>query len=360
MAKNIVLLKGDGIGPEIVNSSVKVLDEIAKKFGHEFNFIERLVGGIAYDKEGEPISDETLNICKNSDAIILGAVGGPKWDRDEVDPKKRPEQGLLKLRKELDLYANLRPATIFKALKDDSPLKDRIVEKGIDLVIVRELVGGIYFGERDAYEKDGIREAYDVEKYSEEEIKRIGKYAFETALKRRKKLTLVDKANVLDSSKLWRKVISEMAEDYKEVEVNFMYVDNCSMQLIANPSQFDVILTNNIFGDILSDETSMITGSLGMQPSASIGLSGVNMYEPIHGSAPDIAGLDIANPIGTILSCALMLEYSFDMKEEADEIRKAVEDVLDEGLRTRDIASSNEYIKCSEITEAIIEKIKTK
>lgn len=358
MSKNIVLLKGDGIGPEIVNSAVKVLDEIAKKYNHEFNFIERFVGGIAYDNEGEPISDETLEVCKDSDAIILGAVGGPKWDSDEVHPKKRPEQGLLKLRKELDLYANLRPATIYKALKDDSPLKYRIVEKGIDLIIVRELVGGIYFGERKTYEEDGVRTAYDIEKYNENEIKRIANYAFETAMRRRKKLTLVDKANVLDSSKLWRKVIGEISKDFPEVTVNYMYVDNCSMQLIANPSQFDVILTNNIFGDILSDETSMITGSLGMQPSASIGVSGVNMYEPIHGSAPDIAGEDIANPIGTILSAAMMLEYSFDMKEEAEEIRNAVEKVLDNNLRTKDISSGKDFVKCSEITEAIIEIIK--
>lgn len=358
MNKNIVLLKGDGIGPEIVNATVEVLNSIEEKYGHKFSYEGRRIGGDAYDNEGVPVTEETIEVCQKSDAVILGAVGGDKWDTDEVDPKLRPEQGLLKLRKELALYANLRPAVIYDALKEDSPLKARVIEDGVDLMIVRELIGGIYFGERKTYEEDGQLAAYDIEKYTEEEITRIGKMAFETAMGRRKKLTLVDKANVLDSSKLWRKIIGKMAEDYKEVEVNYMYVDNASMQLINWPGQFDVILTNNIFGDILSDEASMITGSLGMQPSASIGLKGVHMYEPIHGSAPDIAGKDLANPIGTILSAAMMLDYSFGMRKEAQEIKAAVNAVLEDGVRTKDIAGGDDYVSCSQIARLIAEKIK--
>lgn len=357
MDKKIVLLKGDGIGPEIVDASIKVLKAIEKKYKHKFNLVERLVGGASYDKDGTPLTDETIKTCKSADAVLLGAVGGPKWDGEDVKKELRPEQGLLKLRKELDLYANLRPAKIFESLKEDSPLKDSILEKGIDFVIVRELVGGIYFGDRKTYKENDLLTAYDVEKYNEKEIKRIGKMAFETARKRNKKLSLVDKANVLDSSKLWRKVIKDLAKDYEDVELNFLYVDNCAMQLIANPSQFDVILTNNIFGDILSDESSILTGSLGMQASASISSFGVNMYEPIHGSAPDIAGKNIANPIATILSLSMMLDYSFSLKDEAKDINEAVRKVLDQGYRTKDIANGKDFLTTDEITEKIIENI---
>lgn len=358
MTKNIVLLKGDGIGPEIVDGTIIVLDAISEKYDIEFQYDERRIGGDAYDEEGVPVSEETIEACKESDAVILGAVGGDKWDADDVDPSLRPEQGLLKLRKELQLYANLRPAVIYDALKEDSPLKESKIEEGVDLLIVRELIGGIYFGKKDTFiDEDGIETAYDVEQYNEKEIERIAKMAFESAMKRKKKVSLVDKANVLDSSKLWRKVVKRVSQDYPQVELNALYVDNASMQIINWPAQFDVILTNNIFGDILSDEASMITGSLGMQPSASIGELGVHMYEPIHGSAPDIAGQDIANPIGTILSGAMMLEYSFDMADAAQDIRDAVNAVLEDGARTKDIAGDKESIKCSEISELIAEKI---
>lgn len=357
MTKNIVLLKGDGIGPEIVDATLRVLDAVGEKFGYDFSYEERKIGGDAYDHEGLPVTDETIEACKKADAVILGAVGGDKWDTDEVDPKLRPEQGLLKLRKELQLYANLRPAVIYQALKEDSPLKERIISEGVDLLIVRELIGGVYFGERKTFEEDGIETAYDIEKYNANEIKRIAKMAFDSAMTRRKKLTLVDKANVLDTSKLWRKTVKEVAKAYPEVEVNFLYVDNAAMQLINWPAQFDVILTNNIFGDILSDEASMITGSLGMQPSASIGVEGVHMYEPIHGSAPDIAGQNIANPVGTILSGAMMLDYSFGLHEEAQAIRDAVNKVLEDGVRTKDISSTDEYVSCSEIADLIAKAI---
>ncbi len=356
MNKTIAVTKGDGIGVEIVDEALKVLNKVAEKYGHEFEYKYALIGGAAYDKYHTPLPEETLEICKASDAVFLGAVGGDKWDN--VEPDLRPEKGLLALRKGLSLYANLRPATIYEALKSASPLKDYIVEKGVDILVVRELIGGIYFGDRKTYVEDGVRTAYDVEKYNENEIKRISKMAFDSAMKRRKKVTLVDKANVLDSSKLWREVVKEMAKDYPEVELDFMYVDNASMQLVKNPSQFDVILTNNIFGDILSDESSQITGSIGMLPSASISEIGIHMYEPIHGSAPDIAGQDIANPLATILSVAMMLRYSFDLEEEAIAIEKAVEKVLEEGIRTIDIKEPNgKYVKCSEIGTAVAERI---
>lgn len=356
MNKIIAITKGDGIGPEIVNEAIKVLDKIGEKYNHNFEYKEALIGGAAYDKYNTPLPEETLDICEKSDAIFLGAVGGDKWDT--IDPKLRPEQGLLNLRKKFKLYANLRPATIYNALKTASPLKDNIVEKGVDILVVRELIGGIYFGDRKTYVEKGVKTAYDIEKYNENEIRRIAKMAFDSAMGRRKKVTLVDKANVLDSSKLWREVVKEVAKDYDKVELNFMYVDNASMQLIKNPSQFDVILTNNIFGDILSDESSQITGSIGMLPSASISEIGINMYEPIHGSAPDIAGQNIANPLATILSAAMMLRYSFNLEEEAANIENAVKKVLEDKIRTIDIKEPNgKYVSCSEIGDAVVARI---
>ena len=335
MNKNITLLKGDGIGPEIVNQAVKVLDAVAKKFGHKFNYTEVDIGGCSIDKYGVPITDEGMEKCKNADAVLLGAVGGPKWD--SVDPSIRPEKALLAVRRELGLFANLRPTRLFPQLADSSPLKQSIVGNGIDLMIVRELTGGIYFGKRYTEVVDGEKVATDYMTYSEHEIERIGRVAFESALKRNKKLASVDKANVLDSSRLWRAVMHRLAEEYPEVEYSDILVDNTAMQLIKNPTQFDVIVTENMFGDILSDEASMLTGSIGMMPSASLSSGTLGMYEPIHGSAPDIAGMDIANPIGTVMSAAMMLRYSFDMMAEADAIEAAVNKALDDGYRTPDI-----------------------
>lgn len=335
MDYNIAVIKGDGVGPEIVNEGIKVLNKIGEKYKHNFKLTEVLGGGEAIDKVGCPLPKETLDECKKSHAVLLGAVGGPKWDN--IEPAIRPEKGLLALRAGLNLFVNLRPANIHKSIKESSPLRSEIVEKGIDFVVVRELTGGIYFGERKTEIIDNVEVAYDIEKYDENEIRRIGKKAFETARIRNKKLTCVDKANVLDSSKLWRKIMNKLSEEYKDVELNFMYVDNAAMQLIKNPSQFDVIVTNNIFGDIISDEASIITGSIGMLPSASLRNDKFGMYEPIHGSAPDIAGQNIVNPIATILSVAMMLRYSFDLEKEAKEIENAVTKVLDKGYRTRDI-----------------------
>ena len=331
----IAVIKGDGVGPEIINEGIKVLNKIGEKYNHKFNLTEVLGGGAAIDKYGEPLPKETLKECKKSDAVLLGAVGGSKWDN--INPNIRPEKGLLALRSGLELFVNLRPATMHESIKEASPLRSDIVEKGVDFVVVRELTGGIYFGERKTEVIDNIEVAYDVEKYDENEIRRIGKKAFETARIRNKKLTCIDKANVLDSSKLWRKIIKELSKDYKDIELNFMYVDNAAMQLIKDPSQFDVIVTNNIFGDIISDEASMITGSIGMLPSASLREDKFGMYEPIHGSAPDIAGKDVVNPIATILSVAMMLRYSFDLEREAKKIEEAVTKVLNQGYRTSDI-----------------------
>ena len=331
----IAVIKGDGVGPEIINEGIKVLNKISEKYNHKFNLTEVLGGGAAIDKYGEPIPKETLKECKKSDAVLLGAVGGPKWDN--INPNIRPEKGLLALRSGLELFVNLRPAIMHESIKEASPLRSDIVEKGVDFVVVRELTGGIYFGERKTEVIDNIEVAYDVEKYDENEIRRIGKKAFETARIRNKKLTCIDKANVLDSSKLWRKIIKELSKDYEDIELNFMYVDNAAMQLIKDPSQFDVIVTNNIFGDIISDEASMITGSIGMLPSASLREDKFGMYEPIHGSAPDIAGKDVVNPIATILSVAMMLRYSFDLEREAKKIEEAVTKVLNKGYRTSDI-----------------------
>ena len=348
MEKNITLLKGDGIGPEIVDQAVKVLDAVAKKYGHVFNYTEVDIGGCSIDKYGVPITDEGMEKCKRADAVLLGAVGGPKWD--SVDPSIRPEKALLAVRRELGLFANLRPTRLFPQLADSSPLKQSIVGNGIDLMIVRELTGGIYFGKRYTEVVDGEKVATDYMTYSEHEIERIGRVAFESALKRNKKLSSVDKANVLDSSRLWRAVMHRLAQEYPAVEYSDILVDNTAMQLIKNPTQFDVIVTENMFGDILSDEASMLTGSIGMMPSASLSSGTLGMYEPIHGSAPDIAGMDIANPIGTVMSAAMMLRYSFDMMEEADAIEAAVNRALDDGYRTADIYKDGfNRVTCSEM-----------
>jgi len=335
MKKNIAVLKGDGIGPEIVDQAILVLNKVGEKYGHEFFYTEVDIGGCSIDKYGVPITDEGMTACKTSDSVLLGAVGGPKWDN--VDPSIRPEKALLAVRKELGLFANLRPTKLFPQLADSSPLKASIVGNGIDLMIVRELTGGIYFGARRTFVENGEKIATDEMTYSEHEIERIGRVAFESAKKRGKKVASVDKANVLDSSRLWRATMHKLAQEYTDVEYSDILVDNTAMQLIKNPSQFDVIVTENMFGDILSDEASMLTGSIGMMPSASLSSGTLGMYEPIHGSAPDIAGMDIANPIGTIMSVAMMLRFSFDMTEEADAVEAAVNKALDDGYRTADI-----------------------
>lgn len=333
----ITVLPGDGIGPEIIAQAVGVIKETGRLCGHEFILREALIGGCAIDATGDPLPDETLSMCKASDAVLLGAVGGPRWD--DLPGGKRPEAGLLGIRAGLGLYANLRPAVIYPALRDASPLRPDIVADGIDILVVRELTGGIYFGRRGRSVLDGIESAFDTEQYSTAEIERIVAAGFEAAMKRRKKLTSVDKANVLESSRLWRETVTKMASRYPEVELNHMYVDNAAMQLIKNPMQFDVIVTSNMFGDILSDEASMITGSIGMLQSASLGGGKLGLYEPIHGSAPDIAGKDIANPIAAILSVAMMFRYSLDLEAEAKMVEDAVEAVLDDGYRTADISS---------------------
>ena len=341
MESKITLIPGDGIGPEIVREAVKVLDKVADKYGHKFNYTKILMGGCSIDEHGVPLTDEAVATAKASDAVLLGAVGGnvgnSKWY--DVAPNLRPEAGLLKIRKELGLFANLRPAYLYDELKAACPLKEEIIGDGFDMVIMRELTGGLYFGDRYTKEIDGLETAVDTLTYNEEEIRRIAIKGFEIAMKRRKKVTSVDKANVLDSSRLWRKIVHEVAKDYPEVEVSDMLVDNCAMQLVMNPGQFDVILTENMFGDILSDEASMITGSIGMLSSASLNKTKLGLYEPSHGSAPDIAGKNVANPIATILSAAMMLRYSLDLDKEADAIEAAVATVLKEGYRTTDIMS---------------------
>lgn len=336
---NIAVIPGDGIGPDIVREAKKVLDAVGKKFGHEFIYTDVLMGGIAIDITGVPLPDETLAVCRDSASVILGAIGGYKWDTLPGD--MRPEAGLLGIRKGLGLFANLRPAKIHAPLIDASPLKPEILS-GVDIIVVRELCGGIYFGERGRGEAEGLKYAYDTEKYDESEIKRISKVAFEIAAKRNKKVCSVDKANILDSSRLWREEVVKLSESYKDISLSHMYVDNAAMQLVRNPAQFDVIVTSNMFGDILSDELSMICGSIGMLPSASLREDNFGLYEPIHGSAPDIAGMNIANPLGTILSSAMMLRYSLSLDEEADAIEKAVESVLNAGIRTKDIAKPEE------------------
>lgn len=333
----IAVIPGDGIGPDIIDETIKVLDKIGEKYGHTFNYENLLAGGAALDEVGEALPKATLEACKNSDAVLLGAVGGPKWD--DLPGEKRPEQALLGLRKGLGLFANLRPAILFEALKDACPLKPEIIGDGLDICVVRELTGGIYFGEKGFKDTEYGKGAFDIKMYSEGEVKRIAKTAFEMALKRNKKVTSVDKANILESSRLWRKVVEEVATEYPEVEVDHLYVDNAAMQLIRDPKQFDVIVTGNMFGDILSDEASMITGSIGMLPSASLGEGNFGMYEPIHGSAPDIAGQDKANPMATVLSAAMMLRYTLNLPQEADAVEEAVKSVLDKGYRTGDIMS---------------------
>lgn len=356
MNKKITVLQGDGIGPEIVAEAIKVLNKVADKFGHTFEYTYVDIGGCSIDKYGVPITEDGMKKCKEADSVLLGAVGGPKWDN--CPPAIRPEKALLAVRKELGLFANLRPTKLFCQLADSSPLKMSIVGGGIDLMIVRELTGGVYFGHRETKEVDGELVAVDYMPYSEHEIERIGRVAFESAMKRGKKLASVDKANVLDTSRLWRKTMHRLAEEYPEVEYSDILVDNTAMQLIKNPTQFDVIVTENMFGDILSDEASMLTGSIGMMPSASLSSGTLGMYEPIHGSAPDIAGMNIANPIGTILSASMMLRYSFDMADEADAIENAVNKALDDGYRTGDIMQEGcTRLSCSEMGNIIADNI---
>lgn len=358
MEKNIALIRGDGIGPEIVAQAVKVLDKVAQTYGHTFRYTDVSMGGNAIDRWGDPLPQAELDKCLNSDSVLLGAVGGPKWN--DVPGEKRPEKGLLRLRAAMEVYSNNRPAKIWPQLASASPLKPSIVEKGIDFIIVRELTGGIYFGSHTTRQENGQTVAEDILTYSEEEIRRIGRIGFETARKRHGKLCSVEKSNVLDSSRLWKKIMHELAGEYPDVTLSDMLVDNCAMQIVKDPSQFDVIVTENMFGDILSDEASMITGSIGTIPSSSLGATTVGLYEPIHGSAPDIAGQDVADPIGTILAAAMLLRYSFDMAKEADAIEKAVSDTLDAGFRTADILSSGDCQKvgCTRMGEEITKRIR--
>lgn len=360
MEKNIAVIKGDGIGPEIVTEAMKVLDKVAAKFGHKFNYEQLLMGGCSIDANGVPLTDETIERCKASDAVLMGSIGGDttKSPWYKLPANLRPEAGLLKIRKSLGLFANLRPCLLFSELASACPLKTEISEKGFDMLIMRELTGGLYFGERRTSEVDGVMTAVDTLSYNEKEIRRIAIKAFDVAMKRRKKVTSVDKANVLDSSRLWRKVVEEVAKDYPEVKLEHMLVDNSAMQLVKDPAQFDVMVTENMFGDILSDEASMITGSIGMIPSSSLGDGTRGLYEPIHGSAPDIAGKDIVNPTACILSAAMMLRYSFGLAEEADAIENAVSKVLDKGIRTADNMSDGcTCVGCSGMGDAILAEI---
>lgn len=357
MQKKIVVLKGDGIGPEVVEQALKVLDAVCQKFNHKFEYIEALIGGVAIDKFGIPLPDETLELAKKADAVFLGAVGD--WKYDKLDPAIRPEKGLLGIRKGLGLFANLRPVKIFDELVSSSPLKAENIQ-GADIMIVRELTGGIYFGEPKGTEvRDGQKVAYNTMVYSESEVRRIAKVAFDIAMKRNKKVCSVDKANVLDVSRLWREIVIEVSQNYPEIELTHQYVDNAAMQLVVNPKQFDVILTSNLFGDILSDEASVLAGSLGLLPSASLSEDGIGMYEPCHGSAPDLKGQNKVNPIATILSASMMLKYGFDMKEEALSIENAVSEVLRLGYRTIDIRKNeNEtLVGTSEMGDLIAKKL---
>lgn len=355
MEFKIALIKGDGIGPEIIDSATAVLDEIGKRFGHTFHYEELLAGGVAIDETGVPLPDETLAACKASDSVLLGAVGGPKWDN--LPGHLRPERGLLAIRQELGLFTNLRPAKLYSSLKSESPLRPDIVEDGFDMMIVRELTGGIYFGEEGRRQGKFGEEAYDTESYGEGEVERIGRVAFELARKRRKHVTSIDKANVLESSRLWREVMHRLAKEYSDVEYIDMLVDNAAMQIVKNPGQFDVVVTSNMFGDILSDEAAVCTGSIGLLPSASIGSTKCGMYEPIHGSAPRMAGENRANPLGTILSAAMMLRHSFKLEEEAALIEDAIERMLEDGFRTNDIlgTSTKTPLGTTEITQKVIE-----
>lgn len=361
MKFRVGVISGDGIGPEIVKEAKKVLDKVGSEFGHEFEYEEILMGGCSIDATGVPLTDEAIEAAKASDAVLMGSIGGntstSPWYK--LPPNLRPEAGLLKLRKALNLFANLRPAYLYEELKEACPLREDIIGDGFDMMIMRELTGGLYFGDRVTEERNGVMTAVDTLTYTENEIRRIAVRGFDIAMKRRKKVTSVDKANVLDSSRLWRKVVEEVAKDYPEVSYEHMLVDNCAMQLVKDPAQFDVILTENMFGDILSDEASMITGSIGMLSSASLAEGKFGLYEPSHGSAPDIAGQDIANPIATILSAAMMLRYSFDLDKEADEIEKAVKAVLADGYRTVDIMSDGmKKVGCKEMGQLIIDQIK--
>ena len=339
MNLKITCIPGDGIGPEIVSEAKKVLDAVAEKYGHSITYTDILMGGASIDVHGVPLTDEAIETAKSADAVLMGSIGGNTTTSPwyQLPPNLRPEAGLLKIRKALNLFANLRPAILYEELADACPLRKDISEKGFDMMIMRELTGGLYFGERKTVEENGVLKAIDTLTYDENEIRRIAIKGFDIARKRRNKVTSVDKANVLDSSRLWRKVVEEVAKDYPDVTLEHMLVDNCAMQLVKDPSQFDVILTENMFGDILSDEASMVTGSIGMLASASLNDSKFGLYEPSHGSAPDIAGLDVANPIATILSASMMLRYSFDLDKEADAIENAVKQVLKEGYRTGDI-----------------------
>ncbi len=357
MNKKIAVIKGDGIGPEVVTQAMRVLDAVADRFGHTFQYEQLLMGGCSIDAHGVPLTDETVEKAKAADAVLLGSIGGDTntspWYK--LEPSLRPEAGLLKIRKELKLFANLRPALLYPELKAASPLREKISDAGFDMMIMRELTGGLYFGERKTVEEAGKKKAIDTLVYSEDEIRRIAIRAFDIAMKRRKKVTSVDKANVLDSSRLWRAIVNEVAKDYPEVEVEHMLVDNCAMQLVKDPAQFDVILTENMFGDILSDEASMITGSIGMLASASLNETKFGLYEPSGGSAPDIAGQNKANPIATILSAAMMLRFSFDMEQEADAVEAAVKKVLADGYRTIDIMSEgNTLLGTNEMGDKII------
>ena len=356
MKKTIAVIKGDGIGPEIVTEAMKVLDKVGEKYGHEFEYKEVLMGGCAIDATGVPLPQETIDTCLASDSVLLGAVGGPKWDG--LAGNLRPEAGLLGIRGALKLFANIRPAKLFAPLASACPLKEEITKNGLDLVIVRELIGGAYFGKRSTVVENGVKTATDSMAYSDYEVERIARVAFDMAKKRRGKVHSVDKANVLDSSRLWREVTHKVREEYPEVEYADILVDNCAMQLVRNPAQFDVLVTENLFGDILSDEASMITGSLGMIPSASLGETSLGLYEPIHGSAPDIAGQNKANPIATILSVAMMLRYSFDMGREADIVEEAVNKVLENNYRTGDIMSEGMIlVGCREMGDLICNEI---
>ena len=360
MDYKIALIPGDGIGPEIVREAKKVLDKVCEKYGHSFSYSEVLLGGASIDVHGVPLTDEAIATAKSSDAVLMGSIGGDAktspWYK--LEPSKRPEAGLLAIRKALNLFANLRPAYLYNELRKACPLRDEIIGDGFDMIIVRELTGGLYFGERQTIEENGVKKAIDTLSYNENEIRRIAIKAFEIARKRRNKVTSVDKANVLDSSRLWRKVVEEVATEYPEVSLEHMLVDNCAMQIVKNPKQFDVILTENMFGDILSDEASMVTGSIGMLASASLNETKFGLYEPSGGSAPDIAGKGIANPIAAILSAAMMLRFSFDLDQEADAIEKAVKQVLKEGYRTKDIISEGKtLVNTAEMGDLICERI---
>ena len=360
MELNITCIPGDGIGPEIIAEAKKVLDVVADRYGHTIHYTDILMGGASIDVHGVPLTDEAIASAKSADAVLMGSIGGDTTTSPwyKLPPNLRPEAGLLAIRKALNLFANMRPAILYNELRGACPLKEEISAAGFDMMIMRELTGGLYFGERKTTEENGVRKAVDTLVYDENEIRRIAIKGFDIAMKRRKKVTSVDKANVLDSSRLWRSVVEEVAKDYPEVTLEHMLVDNCAMQLVKNPAQFDVILTENMFGDILSDEASMVTGSIGMLASASLNDTKFGLYEPSHGSAPDIAGKDVANPIATILSAAMMLRYSFDLDQEADAVENAVKQVLKDGYRTVDIMSEGcQQVGCKQMGDLLVEKI---